>query len=214
MCGRVVGVVCVCAMPLGSYTAGLATSLFFASNSFWGDVPEKRVELDRSYLSEWVDDGDAPPCAFYNGSYRYGGGLCSHLALARMTASTQQEALQRALRCAAYYETDCLLSPEVGFTVPAVFVYDEEAGMRMLVAPKIVAMPTEVDINVTEKLIGFQDPQTDRSATQLRLHSAVNAEFQPGTTRALMTAVMHDSAAYCVQMLRLAFDEDCWKQID
>jgi hypothetical protein len=202
-------------MPVSSYAAGLATSLLFATNGFWGDAPAPRVELDKSFLAEWLDDGSGPPpCAFYNGSYRYGGGLCSHLALARMSAATQQEALSRALACAAHYETDCLLSPEVGFSVPAAFVYDEDAGLRMLVAPKLVPMPPTPERNVTEKFIGFQDPRTDRSAAQLRLHSAVNAEYQPGTTRGLVTAVLDGSAAYCVQMLRLAFDEDCWKQID
>jgi|TARA_B100001540_G_scaffold292497_1_gene290864 hypothetical protein len=205
-------------MPATSYAAGLATSLLFATNGFWGDVPAPRVALDKSFLSEWIDDGtEPPPCAFYNGSYRYSGGLCSHLAIARMSATTQQEALSRALACAAHYETDCLLSPEVGFSVPAAFVYDEDAGLRMLVAPKLVPMPmpaTPPGRNVTEKLVGFQDPRTDRSAAQLRLHSAINAEYQPGATRGLATAVLDGSAAYCVQMLRLAFDEDCWKQID
>ena len=202
-------------MPAASYAAGLATSLLFATNSFWGDAPPPRVELDRSFLAEWIDDGSGPPpCAFYNGSYRYGGGLCSHLALARMTAATQQEALTRALACAVHYETDCLLSPEVRFSVPAAFVYDQEAGLRMLIAPKLVPMPSTAGVNVTEKLVSFQDPRTERSATQLRFHSAVFAEYQPGSTRGLATRVLDGAEAYCVQMLRLAFDDDCWKQID
>lgn len=199
-------------MAVGSYAAGLATSLLFAGSNLWGDAPTGEVELDSAYLTEWPDDWNDPPCMVYNATYHYTNGMCSHLALSRMTAATQSEAQSRALACAAHLETDCLLSPEVGFTVPAAFVYDAHEGVTMLVAPKLLTVPPEA--NVTERLIALQDPRDGHPTSQLTFADTVHVEYQRGGSRSMTTELLTGSAAYCVQLLRLAFSADCWRRID
>ena len=129
-----------------------------------------------------------------------------------MSVATQNEALDRALLCAAHYETDCVISPEVGFSVPAAFVYDQDKGLKMLVAPKL--LPIEVRHTSVLKLIGLQDPVDEKSHAHLKLNSTVRVEYMEGGTRRMQTEMMHNSSAYCVQLLRLAFDATCWNEID
>ena len=193
----------------------MASSLFFAKQ-FWGSTPPQSVSVtsDGSFLTQWKVDEKTltPPCAFYNASYQYTAGLCSHFALARMSAATQNEAIERALTCAAYYETDCIISPEIGLSVPAAFVYDPMYGLKMIIAPKIT--PIEPQTNSTLKLIGFQDPYEISPNVQLFFNDTINVEYLQGGARHMATEVMEGPASYCVQLLRLAFEPACWRDID
>lgn len=194
----------------------VATSLFLARHNIWGSdpLPYVKVTQDGSFLTEWYVDTETntPPCKFFNGSYQYTAGLCSHFALARMSAATQNQAIERALTCAAHYETDCIISPEVGLSVPAAFVYDPLAGLKMVIAPKFV--PLTQDKHGSPKLVGFQDPHGNLPNVPIHVNDTVNVEYLEGGTRRMTTEVMHDSAAFCVQLLRMAFDSDCWSEID
>ena len=201
----------------GGYSVGaVATSIFFARQNLWGATPPPSVKVtkDGSFLTEWkVDEHtDAPPCSFFNASYQYTAGLCSHFALARMSAATQNEAIERALTCAAHYETDCIIAPEVGLSVPAAFVYDQLEGLKMVIAPKIV--PLSHEHNSTVKLVGFQDPHEKLPNVPIHFNDTINVEYLKGGTRRMTTEVMDGPAAYCVQLLRLAFDPTCWGEID
>lgn len=201
-------------MP-GTYSAaGLAASFFLAANSPWGSNPPPKVEVtpDGSFLSEWDSDADPPPCKFYNASYQYTAGLCSHFALARMSAATQNQAIERALSCGAHFETDCVLSPEIGLSVPAAFVYDPTSGLKMIIAPKLLPLPSKT--NNSNKLIAFQDPSGKRTGYQFNMNHTIYTEYLEGGSRKMTTQVLEGEAAYCVQLLRIAFDSSCWKEID
>jgi len=128
-----------------------------------------------------------------------------------MSQATQTEALNRALSCAAHYETDCILSPEVGLSVPAAFVYDELEGLKMLVAPKLLDLPPEY--TSMDKLIEIRDPDEKRRA-QIEMRDVVNVEYLRGGARRMTTEMFNDTSAYCIQLLRLAFDSTCWSEID
>lgn len=202
-------------MPAGTYgVAGIATSLLVATNSPWGSnhPPVVKVTKDGSFLSEWDDGVDPPPCMFYNGSYQYTAGLCSHFALARMSVATQNTAKDRALSCAANFNTDCILSPEVGLSVPAAFVYDPAGGLKMLIAPKITEVP-KGQIS-TRHTLAFQHPDGKRTGVQFQFNSTVNVEYLEGGTRKMTTELLSGEDAYCVQLLRIAFDAACWAEID
>lgn len=182
----------------------------------WGEVtpPVVQVTRDGSFLSKWDEDAEGgPPCEFYNASFQYTGALCSHFALARMGQQIQTEAFQRALSCAAYYQTDCILSPEIGLAVPAAFVYDENNGLKMLIAPKILELPVDRAMATKNRLIEFRDPRETRYA-QIEMQDTVNAEYVLGGTRSIETVIFSESSAYCIQLLRLAFDASCWGEID
>ena len=199
---------------MGATSGAIATTLLFAGRSLWNEqqLPEVRVSDDGSLISRdfFEDENGTLPCAFYNASFTYSHGLCSHFSVARTSASVQSEALERALACAARHETDCILSPEVGLSVPAAFVYDQEAGLRMLIAPRLLPPANE---SLT-KLVAFRHPTTEQSFAQLSLNASVTVEALEGGTRQMRTETLDGSAAYCVQLLRMAFSPSCWREID
>lgn len=195
--------------------AGLITSVIIAGQTAWrgGDpAPKVKLEANPSFLSlDW--DPAQPKCQWYNASYQYTEGLCSHFSIARMGPGVQQEALTRAMDCATAHNTDCILSPEVGLTIPAAFVYDNEIGLKMLIAPKILPLPS--GINPEPKIIDVQMPADGRrTGTQVVFNSSVNLEFLEGGSREVKQAVFSGPAAHCAQLLRVAFDEDCWDAIE
>jgi hypothetical protein len=201
-------------MP-GTYSAaGVAASFFLAANSPWGTEPPPKVDVtpDGSFLSEWDSEVDTPQCTFYNASYVYTAGLCSHFTLARMSAATQNKAIERALSCGAHFETDCILSPEIGLSVPAAFVYDPTNGLKMIIAPKLLPLPPKTSF--TTKIIAFQDPGGKRTGYQFHMNQTINTEYLEGGSRKMTTQILEGEAAYCVQLLRIAFDSACWKEID
>ena len=181
----------------------------------WKDVPPPVVPVtqDGSFIrSDWVATDDVPPCQWYNGTYQYSNALCSHFAMARMSTAIQAEALSRALSCGAFYETDCVLSPEVGLSVPAAFVYDQESGLKMAIAPKI----TQLDpaYNSTVRTVAFQDPKDEKRYAELDFNDTITVQFLEGVKRALVTQTFYGTQAYCIQMLRIAIDSSCWSEID
>lgn len=204
-------------MPTAGVSAsGVASLLLAATTRMWGNTPPPvvKVNTDGAFLSPWgeYEEDGSPPCKFYNTTYQYTGALCSHFALARMGQATQQEALNRALSCAAYHETDCILSPEVGLSVPAPFVYDPEEGLRMVIAPKLVDM-VQPSVEAEDRLVELRDPDGKRH-TQIEMKTAVGVEYLQGGARRMSVDTFNHTAAYCIQMLRVAFDKLCWAEID
>jgi hypothetical protein len=189
----------------------LVAAAAFAFEEYWSNKqPLVDVTRDGSFLSDWDWDDKVPPCSFFNGSYEYTGGLCSHFALARMSSATQIESTDRALACAAHFQTDCILSPEVGLSIPAAFIYDQFAGLKMVIAPKILLL---TEHNSTVKRIGFQNPDSRTSIT-MHFNDTINVQYLRGGTRVMESETMSGSSAYCVQLLRRAFDGQCWREID
>ena len=121
--------------------------------------------------------------------------LCSHFSLSRVAAGSVDRAVDRAARCAAAFETECVLAPEIGLGIPAAFVYDEEAAsMRMLIAPRGSAhdgVPTELLV---------QDPAQDVGALARAFNRTIRAEYLPGGKR----APRHGGARQRLQLVRAA----------
>lgn len=125
-----------------------------------------------------------------------------------MSFSVPSEALDRALQCAAAFESDCILSSEIGLAIPAAFVYDNEKGLKMITAPKITEARPDT------KLVNFMDPSKQSNPAQARFHTNITVQFYDASTRGVVTDVFLGPDAYCVQILRAAFDDSCWKNID
>jgi hypothetical protein len=203
-------------MSNGLSTTGVASVIVAMTTRMFGSQPPPviKVSTSDSFLTpDWnVDEiDDKPQCTFYNATFQYTGALCSHFAMARMSRATQVEALNRALSCAAYYQTDCVLSPEIGLSVPAAFVYDQENGLTMAIAPKIISFQEGYG---SSRKIALNDPNTGNTIGQVDMKAEVEAEFLEGVTRVMHRRVFNGSAAYCVQLLRAAIDEPCWDEID
>ena len=139
----------------------------------------------------------------------YTSDLCSHFSLSRMASNSAGRAIERAVRCAAWFETECVISPEIGVSIPAAFVYDPEGkGMRMLIAPRIL------DPGNDTRTVRVQDPEEKTGGRITELNHTIRVEYLPGGSRTPVSEALNGSDAYCVQMLRSAFVDECWQQLD
>lgn len=195
--------------------------------------PEVRATLDGAVFDEWpseaVDswlEGAAhvePECNWWNGSVTFTSDLCSHFSLSRMASNSAGRAIERAVRCAAWYETECVLSPEVGVSIPAAFVYDPEGvGMRMIIAPRV--LPPLAHAHLPDgaspvdgpdvRTVRVQDVTERTNGRVVEFNYTTRVEFLPGGSRAPVSETLTGSDSYCVQLLRAAFSEDCWRKLD
>ena len=168
-------------------------------------------DLFASWPSEAVTGSALPPeCAFYNQSVVFSSELCSLFVVNRV-AALYQRASQRALSCAAAYGGECVLSPEIGLAMPAAFLYDHaSAAMRMLVAPKLLPHEGEpVHVRVSPP-----DGDGITSTRTLVFNQSIEVEYLDGLTKNLVQKRMEGSDAFCVQLLRLAFEPACWAALD
>ena len=120
-----------------------------------------------------------------------------------------QLAIERATRCASFFDVECILSAEVGLSIPAAFVYNHEAvGMQMILAPSIVdSSGNEVRVRINS--------QGERAWPFFRrFNRSVTVAYLPSGRRAPVTEVFTDASAWCVQLLRDAYAESCWEQLD
>ena len=186
---------------------------------------------DGAVFAPWAMDEDSvwseglyiePNCTWWNGTVSYTSDLCSHFSLSRMASNSAGRAVERAVKCAAHYETECVISPEIGVSIPAAFIYDPEgSGMRMLIAPRIIPPPkVEGDTmgdgwaNMDVRTVRIQDPEEQTSGRLAEFNYTIKVEYLPGGSRSPVSEVLNGSDAYCVQLLRSAFVEECWQQLD
>lgn len=162
---------------------------------------------DESIFSENVPM--EPNCTFWNNSVVYTSELCSHFSLSRIATGMTNRAVDRAVKCAAWYETDCVISPEIGVSIPAAFVYDpEHSGLRMVVAPRLIPFDSEV------RTVRVADQSGTTNGFIRQFNLTIKAEYLPGGSRTPVTEVFNGSDAYCIQTLRAAFDDECWRALD
>ena len=165
--------------------------------------------IDRFSAFDDARDGVAPECRWWNGTVQYESLLCSHFALSRVAAGTVERAVDRATRCAAAFETECVLAPEIGLSVPAAFVYDETTtSMAMVIAPRLLP---HRGVSVRLRV---QDPSGAEPPRAVALNRTVRVEYLPGGKRAPTTTVFANASAWCVQLLRAAFAPSCWDALD
>ena len=190
---------------------------FFRSEEPVEPVVEPVTE-DGGVFSEWAldkrslfDDGSEPAaeCLWNNGTVVYKSDYCSHFSLTRLAASTAAKALDRAARCAAAFQTECVLSGEIGLAVPAAFVpHSDGVGMmRMIVAPRIVHSDDLRTLKV-------EDPNGLAVPRLLEMNASLTVEFLPGGSLTHVSDTLHGSDAFCIQLLRRSFTEDCWTSLD
>lgn len=167
--------------------------------------------------SLWDEGAYIPPnCTFWNGSVTFSSSLCSHFSLSRMASNSAGRATERAIKCAAHYETECILSPEIGVSIPAAFIYDGSgSGMRMLIAPRVIHNVGIEPSGVADlRHVRVQDPEELSNGRVVKMNYTVDIEYLPGGSRAPVSERLNGSDAYCVQLLRAAFVDECWQQLD
>ena len=201
---------------MASKLAGLVTLL---GGGLWLiDEPKPVVHVNEqsSFMSAWPSEaigsssGLPPECAFWNQSVIFSDEMCS-LFVVNRAAAAYPSASARAMRCTAAFGTECVLSPEIGLAMPAAFLYNHAtSSMRMLIAPKL--LPHES----TQQHVRVSPPDSD-GITQTRTHvlnETVRVEYLDGQSKGLGSDLLTQEEAYCVQLLRLAFEPTCWKALD
>ena len=105
----------------------------------------------------------------------------------------------------------CILSPEIGLALPAAFLYDHaSASMHMLVAPKLLPHDAE-SVHVR---ISPPDGDGVTSTRTILFNRSVEVEYLDGKTKHLVRKTMEGNDAFCVQLLRHAFEPACWAALD
>lgn len=185
--------------------------------SYFGliNIPQESVDVqpvnpDGDLLEDWESDTNtslAPECRWLDGSTRYTSDACSWFIINRHS-STPAAAFDRALRCAAQTDTECVLSPEIGLGTPACFLVGQTVT-RMVLAPRVLPQEPPASVNVR-----IHNPGNRLSTRTLRLNTTIRVEYLDGTTRRVAIETFTGREAYCVQLLRLAFNASCWQQLD
>ena len=200
---------------MSTKVAGLVTLL---SGGLWlvdDQRPVVPVNEPTSFMSAWPSEAVAgsslpPECAFWDQSVVFSDEMCS-LFVVNRAAAAYPSASARAMRCAASFGVECVLSPEIGLAMPAAFLYDyTTSSMRMLVAPRL--LPSES----AQAHVRVSPPDSD-GITQTRtlvLNETVRVEYLDGQSKALGTGVLQRDEAFCVQLLRQAFEPTCWNALD
>ena len=202
--------------------AGGATALaalLSGGSMFWQkerDVPIVRINEHDELLSDWASEtyheSDLPPdCKFWNFSIQYDASLCSHFVLSRASA-TPARARVRAQQCAIAHSTECVLSPEVGLALPAAFLNDHATGsINMLLAPRLAPYESpqqHVRVAVPTDTSSFAPTRT------FLFNTTIKVDFLDGESRNFQSTILEGEQAYCVQLLREAFEPLCWKNLD
>jgi hypothetical protein len=169
-------------------------------------------------FSEWKHEGDDATyshdaCAWWDGTFYYDPGACDAFSITRVASGDVATALERASHCAVVGETDCVLNGEIGFAIPAAFLYDADtAEMRMLIAPRY--LPPSGTTETATKTIKMQDPNAHHANQLFEFNSTITVEFLKGGARTLETEVLTGQHAYCVQALRRSIAPACWQTLD
>lgn len=160
------------------------------------------------------DDGDADrSCLWWKGTHYYDVdvGMCNAFSITRVASGDVAHAIERASYCAVQGATDCVLNGEIGFSIPSVFLYDQDtAEMRMLIAPRYLGHDEPGPV----KTIKMQDPMGAHANQLFELNSTLKIEYLVGGARTMGTEFLTGQAAYCVQSLRRSIAPACWDALD
>lgn len=185
-------------------------------------LPVVPVNIDSALISEWLSDriesySDEPlegECSFFNFSKSHTAEFCDTFTISRMQSGTIAVATSRALKCAAKAGTECVLSSEIGLAVPAAFLarQDSNDGMKVLIAPRRVSMQ-KGDLSVSQKHVRVSVPTDTFGSRTLVFNDSIRAEYLTPDKRVKSEVFIGDEA-FCLSLLRVAFEKECWDNLD
>jgi hypothetical protein len=186
------------------------------------NLPVFSVNYDKALLSRWVteeietynDDPLTSECNFFNFSQSYTGEFCDAFTISRMQPGTLSIAASRALKCAVAGTVECVLSPEVGFATPAAFLatHGETDAIRSVIAPRV--LPNEAGAEVKTEFVRISQPSGGTFSTRtIKMNTSINIEYMDDKKQ-IRTQVFEGNDAYCINLLRFAFETSCWNQLD
>ena len=119
------------------------------------------------------------------------------------------------MNCAGAFGTECVLSPEIGLAMPAAFLYIHsgmESHLKMILAPRVRASVDNAGVQHVRVQRPGGDGMTDTKT--FLFNKSVEVEYLDGRTRRMESTIMSGEDGYCVQLLREAFESECWRKID
>ena len=182
------------------------------------ELPVNPVNLDHSILSHWLSEeidtwSDEPlseECAYFNFTTTHEGEFCSPFVVSRLQPATLRAAAKRALKCAAKSQVECILSPEVGLAVPAVFLHDHtQEDLKVIVAPRVLPLHDDVQT----EYVRVNLPGDSFGSRTLQMNNTLSIEYMT-KTKQIEKTILRNEEAYCVNLLRLAFESECWAKLD
>lgn len=201
----------------GSSTAFLAVFGLLGSSKDapLPQIPIQKINPDNSLLSKWISDdfADDEPlqdeCIFYNNTVKLDASACTLFTISRTSVSVFQAATDRAVRCASKAQVHCVLSSEIGFSLPAAYISEQtaHAGMLSIIAPKITTMGEEVHVRV------HVPPDSLFESTTTILNNSISVEYM-NDNKEMKSGVFKGKDAFCIQLLRSAFEASCWERLD
>ena len=161
----------------------------------------------------------SPICNFWNASVYHDTTACNSFVVTRVSAQLYTTAMDRAQACAVVHDTDCILSGEIGFAIPAAFIPASDAtGFEMLIAPRIVDAADAANAATSDRPIRsvrMQDPTLEHPNHVALFNYSIVVEYLNGNgARSVQTAILSGAPAYCVQALRRAIVPSCWATLD
>ena len=169
-----------------------------------------RVNKDDQLLSYWEseeDDSLEPDCQWFNASLVYESDLCNYFVLSR-SSSSPATAFTRARRCAAAFQSECVLSPEIGLAIPAAFVA-KGSDLEMMIGPRLFPFS-----NSSQRRVRVSDPANSLHTRTHVFNTTLDVEYLDGRSRVLRRELLHPPDSFCVQLLRMAFTDSCWAALD
>lgn len=211
----------------GGVTGVLTAALFSAKSWMFpqptSNIPDfyHHVEITPKggIFSDWnlnKDGYELNGCDFWNATHYYAPRVCDAFGVSRISMSSGAKAVERSIKCGAEYDSECILSGEIGFSAPAAFLYDSENGFRMVLAPRILQPEFDESDDRTfgKKLIRLQDPSKIAPDTFMSFNNSVTIEYINPGSRAVITETLIGQEAYCVQALRASVSPSCWENLD
>lgn len=185
------------------------------------NLPLSSVNFDKSILSTWVSEevetfSDEPlssECNFFNFTRQYTAEFCDAFTISRMQTGTVRVASDRALRCAAKTQTECVLSPEIGLAIPAVFLGapTEPSGIRVFIAPRVVDLPQEK--KVLQRHVRVSIPSDTFTTRTVVMNDTIKIEYMD-TSKTVKSEIISGEDAFCVNLLRISYESSCWTKLD
>ena len=219
-------------MSTASKASGvLVTALFGARLLHTGDraapadLPTVQVNQNSQLLSEWLSEtslelGNNEPlneeCNFFNFSSLKSSLYCDAFTLARVQSRTLEIAHERAVKCSAKFDTDCILSHEIGLAVPGAFIMKRggEIGLHAVIAPRKISTNNDGEPDGTLRTVRVVNPvDSFFSTTRAHFHDRLEVEFM-SPLRSIEKRTFTGSDAFCVELLFSSYENDCWAKLD
>lgn len=191
-------------------TPALACAFFFGREIV--PVPTQPATLSGEVVDSWnetslLEEEPEPSCRWWDGNGVYVSKTCNLFSVARIAGQVEAVATERALKCGAKHDTDCILAPEIGIGLPTAFLYDDSEGMlRMFTAPRVLGGADPRDVRVHDA--------SENYLQTMEFNHSLTVEYLEGSSRVPVTAQLNGTMAYCVQLLRASFHTDCWMNLD